>query len=67
MAVERGHEEKENVDLKSLESAIQTLSLDTPKSQSYMAELVKTPVVTRSTRSKAAPKKPVKRVLLRDK
>ena len=67
MAVERDQEEKENVDLNSLESAVQSLSLETTKSQSYVAELVKTPVVTRSTRSKAVPKKPVKRVLLRDK
>ena len=66
MAVEREEAEKENCGLDSLESGLQGLSLN-PAVAAERAELAKTPVVTRSTRSRAAPKKPAKRVMLRDK
>ena len=66
MAVEREEAEKENCGLDSLEGGLQGLSLS-PAVAAERAELAKTPVVTRSTRSRAAPKKPAKRVMLRDK
>ena len=72
VAVERDEAEKENGGgLDFLESSLQGLSLNpaaaSAHAQQGAAELAKTPVVTRTTRSKAAPKKPVKRVMLRDK
>ena len=75
VAVERDEAEKENGGgLDFLESGLQGLSLNlnpaasaAVHAQQGAAELAKTPVVTRTTRSKAAPKKPVKRVMLRDK
>ena len=69
MAIERDEAEKENGGgLSILESGVQGLSLNpTARAQETDAAAAKTPVAARSTRSKAAPRKPVKRVMLRDK
>ena len=70
MAIERDEAEKENGGggLSILESGVQGLSLNPmARAQETDAAAAKTPVAARSTRSKAAPRKPVKRVMLRDK
>ena len=69
MAIERDEAEKENGGgLSILESGVQCLSLNPmARAQETDAAAAKTPVAARSTRSKAAPRKPVKRVMLRDK
>ena len=69
VAFERDEAEKENgggAGLNILESGLQGLSLN-PTARAQTDEAAKTPVAARSTRSKAAPRKPVKRVMLRDK
>ena len=69
VAIERDEAEKENGGgLSILESGVQGLSLNPmARAQETDAAAAKTPVAVRSTRSKAAPRKPVKRVMLRDK
>ena len=71
VAIERDEAEKENGgdgSLSFLESGVQGLSLNpTARAQETDEAAAKTPVAARSTRSKAAPRKPVKRVMLRDK
>ena len=69
VAIERDEAEKENGGgLGILESGVQGLSLNPmARAQETDAAAAKTPVAARSTRSKAAPRKPVKRVMLRDK
>lgn len=69
VAIERDEAEKENGGgLSILESGVQGLSLNPmARAQETDAAAAKTPVAARSTRSKAAPRKPVKRVMLRDK
>ena len=72
VAIERDEAEKENGGgLSYLESGVQGLSLNPTARAQQQQETdeaaAKTPVAARSTRAKAAPRKPVKRVMLRDK
>ena len=70
VAIDRDEAEKENGGgggLSFLESGVQGLSLNPIARAQDTDAAAKTPVAARSTRSKAAPRKPVKRVMLRDK